>query len=611
MKLTHWARYLLERWMSRGSPAMLVLLVLILASVATGGALMAHALPGNHFASFGEAFWWAILRISDTGYLSDDIADIKIRALSVMLSVIGMLVTVGGIVAIVVQSLNRILANLAAATTPVPFSGHVVLLGWTDRTPRLLEVLLTAQREKIVVLIEEVGPAEIRRLARTLPSKSDHERVVLRRGNALRKVDLARAACADSKVVILAATAAASANDAAAGPRALKALLALRTVFSKSKGPAPLVVVEVVDRSLVQLAEATLPDVRVLHSDQLISRALRIGLQASGMLREAPRMVRPHPDWSFSLTDVKQTVGASLQSLESVLDTKILVGVTRNEGHGPRLLIHGETGIKQDDQVVRLSTPRFFALKHQPVDQQQLDDLLITRPLRILILGWNEVVPDLIAELGLEPKGRYVVDVVGPSAPKKRKVALSSVPHVKRLELNQIQGNPSELQSVVGLDLSSYDRFVVVSDRTGSADTSDARSLAVVLELDRQRAAFRPGAYVTVELLEPEDLEILQGVDTVVTPQIIADVLASLALTSDSHESLQNILMLQATFVSRVIDLPSGCAWDELELRQSLRRRSLALLQILAGPSGSTRILFAEPVAVDSSPVTDPAALPN
>jgi len=581
---------------------MLILLLLILAGVAVGGALVAYHVPGRHFASLGEALWWAVLRISDPGYLSDDIPDMRIRALSVVLSVLGMAVTVGGIVAIVVQTLNRILANLAAATTAVPFSDHIVLLGWTDRTPRLLEILLAAQREKIVVLIEEVGPVEIRRLARTLPAASDHDRVVLRRGNPLRKEDLARAACADSKVVILAATAAASANDAAAGPRALKALLALRTVFSKKKGADPLVVVEVVDRSLVQLAEATLPDVRVLHSDQLISRAMRIGLQAPGMLREAPRMVRPHPEWIFTLADSTQPPGTRLHSLEVSADNKILLGVTRNEELGPRLLIKGETRLKAEDRVVHLSTPRLFSLGNQRVDQDKLDALLVTRPLRILILGWNEVVPDLVAELGLEQSGRYVVDVVSPSSPKKRKAALSSLPRVERLELNQIQGNPSELQSVAGLDLSSYDRFVVVSDRTGSADTSDARSLAVVLELDRKRAAFRPGAYVTVELLEPEDLEILQGVDTVVTPQIIADVLASLALTSDSHESLQNILMLQATFVSRVIELPEHSSWDEAELRQSLRGRGYALLQILPGIGARPRVLFAEPVTLDPHP---------
>ena len=86
--------------MLRGSPAMLVLLFLLLASIATFGALVAYVTPGQHFETPGAALWWAVLRISDPGYLSDDIPDLRIRVLSVILSILGMAVTVGGIVAV-------------------------------------------------------------------------------------------------------------------------------------------------------------------------------------------------------------------------------------------------------------------------------------------------------------------------------------------------------------------------------------------------------------------------------------------------------------------------------------------------------------------------------
>jgi hypothetical protein len=154
------------------------------------------------------------------------------------------------------------------------------------------------------------------------------------------------------------------------------------------------------------------------------------------------------------------------------------------------------------------------------------------------------------------------------------------------------------LDSVEEVDVSSYDRFVVLSDRVGSPEAADARTLAIVLELDRQRERFKPGAYVTAELLEPEDLEVLQNVDAVVTPILVADVLASLAGTPESHASLQQTMTIQRTFVSRAIDLPVGCRWDEGALGAALRRRDLALLSVL-GPTArraNCRLIVAEPV---------------
>lgn len=188
--MIRWAKYLVERWMLRGSWALVLVLVVLLALIAVSGGVVAYWLPGHHFSSLESAIWWAVLRISDPGYLSDDIPSIGVRALSVVLSVLGMSVTVGGIVAIVVQAMNMWLSQLGSATTPVPFRDHIVVIGWTDRTPHLLRKICSRYDGRIVVLLENVEATDVRRLARALSRKDDVERVTLRRGNPFRKQEL-------------------------------------------------------------------------------------------------------------------------------------------------------------------------------------------------------------------------------------------------------------------------------------------------------------------------------------------------------------------------------------------------------------------------------------
>ncbi len=598
MSIALWTRYQLERWVVRGSAAILPVLVLVLGTLALGGGLIAYYLPGHHFESYPEALWWAILRLSDTGYLSDDIADLRIRVLSVVLSLLGMAVAVGGIVALVSQALNATLRQLAEATTPVPFRGHIVLLGWTDRTPRLLDGLLRATKKKVVVLLEEVGPKEIRRLHRALPARVHIERVILRRGNLGRKEDLARGACAQADVIVLAAAGAATAGDVEAGPRILKTLLSLKTLFSTSGGDPPLVVVEVVDRELIRLVEATVPNVRVLHSDRLIARTLRLCLQAPDMVTEAPHIVRPHERWMLSMVEATSEQGLLLADVTAPEPPARFLGLVRKSGLISTLHTRPHEKVNSGDELVSLTARPPAPLGQAEVPAQELDALLARKTWRLLILGWSEVVPDLIFELCLEEEGRYEVEIVSPVPVSLRRTALRHVAHVERASIVHHEGDPSHLASVPSVKIATFDRFLVVSDRNGTPDTADARTLAAVLELDRHRDEFQKRAFITVELLEPEDLEIVKRVDEIVTPQLVADVLVSLVSSTDSHISLAQTMHLQTTFVSRVVDLPRNCDWELDALCHALRQRGLALLQVLppTDERPEPRLLFAEPV---------------
>lgn len=598
---------------------MLAMLVVVLSGLALLGAVVARALPGTHFESYAEALWWSILRVSDPGYLSDDIPDLGIRALSVTLSVLGMAVTVGGIVAVVSQVLNSLLANLAAATTPVPFAGHVVLFGWTDRTPRLLRQLLKRPKIKVVVLLEKVGSHERHILSRTLPRGAASQRVVLRRGIPTRTRDLERAGCQSARSIIIPAAEEAVAGHPSAGAFALKSLLALRSLLAGSKGSRPLVVMEVVDRNLISLAEATLPGVRVLHSDRVISRVLRLGLQGPGLLSLADRIVRPDSSWGLSTLSADEHTGKTVGEVEENHRHGILLGAVVHRPQGkPTLHPDTQHRIAKGSELLVIHGPSPVLEGDAPPPESLLRHLENPPPLHILILGWSEVIPDLIDELSLEQEARYKVDIVSEIPAKRRKRLLQSLPMAERISINHIVSKSLRLDSIEGLELGRYDRFLVPSDRSGLPGSSDARTLAFVLDLNQSSDVLKEGAYVTIELLEKEDLSLFPLVESIISPELIADVLISSALAPETHEALEKKLRLQQTYVTRVLPLEENSGVGLNQLRSALRLRNAALLDIvpatLDGPGGRTlpiRILAVVPAAHPLNRAKDSGGTPG
>jgi hypothetical protein len=121
-----------------------------------------------------------------------------------------------------------------------------------------------------------------------------------------------------------------------------------------------------------------------------------------------------------------------------------------------------------------------------------------------------------------------------------------------------------------------------------------------VLALNERREEMKASSYILVELLEEENSRVLGDVQAVVTSQLAANTLCSLALTPGAGDSLQMSLSHQLTFVTRVLELPVDAARDPLALGIALRERRMALMHRFP-PSGSTqRVLACEAVAPHS-----------
>ena len=146
---------------------------------------LAAWLVTDHFEGPLDAIWWSFLRLSDPGYLGDD-EGAALRVISTVVTVLGYVVFMGSLVAIMTQWLNDTLSRFEQGLSTISMQGHVVILGWTNRTPEIVRQLLAAEgrlrrfleahhqrRLRIVVVADEVD-AERRASSAQLPGEAQH-----------------------------------------------------------------------------------------------------------------------------------------------------------------------------------------------------------------------------------------------------------------------------------------------------------------------------------------------------------------------------------------------------------------------------------------------------
>ena len=92
----------------------------------------------------GEAIWWAFLRLTDPGYLGDD-EGVLLRTVSTVLTVLGSAIFIGALIAILTQWLNETIEDLERGLTPIAQNNHVLILGWTNRTPAVVRELVMSE----------------------------------------------------------------------------------------------------------------------------------------------------------------------------------------------------------------------------------------------------------------------------------------------------------------------------------------------------------------------------------------------------------------------------------------------------------------------------------
>ena len=550
--LTHRLRFHLERLMLRGLGFRLLIAAAIVAVVALVAGEFALILVPE-FSDPGGAIWWAFLRLTDPGYLGDD-QGIAQRTISTVLTVLGYVLFLGLLIAILTQWLNQFINKLESGISPVAVSDHIVLLGWTHRTPTIVKQLLRSGKRAerflkkrgartlgVVILAENANQELLNELKERLGTLWNDRQVMLRSGTPLLVEHLERVAFREAAVLILPGADFAEQSPGVVDAETIKTLLSVSKHIGTSGSQYPLVVAGLFDSSRSAIArKAYSGDSVIVATDEIVARLIAQSMRQKGLGSVYFELLTPHVGNSFYVRSHAELAGSRFGDLRIRFPHAIVLGTLRPGDLMPALNPESETKIREEDFLVFIARNYDDCVPGPAVPGRSIPaKKIVPRPVseddrRVLILGWSRKVPSLLQELDRYWGESLRIDVAGLTAAKERKKLMafhgfgSTGKSVRHIEANF--DHPAALE---GLKPARYDNILIVARESMSDEAqADAASASTYLMLRSQLPAEGPGPELTVELLEKENLFLFDDrvEDVIVSPQLISYFMSQIAL---------------------------------------------------------------------------------
>lgn len=560
-------RFLVERALIRGPHIQLLVVAAVVALVALVGGL-AVLPPGANGEGLEQSVWWAFLRLTDPGYLGDDQGAWR-RVVATALTLAGYVLFMGTLVAIMTGWLLRSMRTLERGLTPVVMEDHFVVLGWTDRTVPLLQELLLStfrvrhflaglgggpgggRRARIVTLVEELDDEileEIRQDHVVGPRASE---VVLRSGSAINADHLRRVAAVHAAAVIVPSPQEQEPGEVSADVEVIKILLSLDGQVQAAGEPHPYVVIELQEPRHEEVARRAYGGpLEVVSSSQLIGRLMAQNMRHPGLSRVYNELLSPEIGSEIFIRHHDALAGKTFAEAARRFERATLCGVVRsNEGRFSNHLAPGPdfTLAAGDALVLIARTFRDAAPAEEPwrgagrpLKRLAAEPLreLEHRGRRVLVLGWSEKVPALLAELGSYGAGAFVVTVVSSLPIHDR---LERLRH-QNLELSEsfcrhIEVDYTHWAEEGAREIALADHVLFMSsDRLVSGEEADARTIMGYLSLEetlsQPRKRGRPPLQRLVELSDPHNQTLIgeRVGEVMISPILLSHVLAQVAL---------------------------------------------------------------------------------
>lgn len=515
------------------------------------------AMMTGEFASLNEAVWWAFLRLSDPGYLGDD-HGLVLRTISTFLTVAGYVLFLGALIAIMTQWLNQALRRLESGLTPIADRDHLVVLGWTSKTATLVrELLISGPRQtrsgwwhrrsenpRVTVLAEDVDAELQQELRERVGPEFRPEFVILRSGTPLRLEHLRRVAAAEAKAIMLPAPDSVQ-PGIAPDTETIKSLLTLASLHDEEEDSSlelPLVVAELLDGRKAVTARRAYPGrLHLIASNRVISSLICQNIRHPG-LSEVYGTILTHGEGSeLYARQFQRFAGMRFGDLTEAFPQAVLIGVVRQvQGHNRALLNPSDDlVIEQNDRFVLIAEDNDAT---EPVDDYQAargdygqgvpsaPELMDHR--RILILGWNHRVADIVAELDSYQNERFslVFASMIPVTTRLRQLDDHDV-EIHRLDVQHVEIDYTVPGKLRRLSPGDFDNVLFLANDWIEFEQSDARTILGHLLLHEILADVVHGPSVLVELVDPGNLPLVQrtGTEVIIPPQLLSHIMTQVA----------------------------------------------------------------------------------
>ncbi|MFO7994904.1 MAG: ion channel DMI1 [Marinobacter sp.] len=561
-------KFIVERQLVKGAGFQLLVVGVFIGMISLIGGLLVIPFGGPH-EDVGGAIWWAFLRLTDPGYLGDDVGNWQ-RLVSTILTISGYVVFMGTLVAILTRWLIAKMTDLERGLTPVTLRNHIVVLGWTSQTLPLLGELLGSSgrmrrflekhdtnRLRLVVLSETASAEQVHELRNEPGIGRKARQIILRSGAAIQPDALQRVACLDASAVIVPSAAHQAGSLITSDVETVKALLSIAAQARHLRAPLPFVVAEIQDMRKHPVIERAYPgEVEVVAGDATISRLMVQNILHPGLSEIYNELLTAGEGSEIYIRGGDSVAGLTLGELASRREKVIVLGILKPEGKGWKVQMpaSSDTPIAIEDRVVMLA--RDYAETEPDTRASSLPLITRGRPAsrsvtlservhRVLVLGWNRRVPSLISEFSSYSQMRFEVDIVSVVPARERQQEIQQYLGDQRdVICRHVEADymvEGELRQVGPLNFDSI--VLLSSDRLASGEEADARAMVGYLQLEDLLSEGGRRPQLIMELSDPDNRNLLTGhqSEMMISPMIVSHVLAQVALRRELRVVLDEL----------------------------------------------------------------------
>ena len=559
----------IERLLLRGAHYQLLLIggLIILVSLASGTILVLTRPEGGDFLEWS---WWGFLRLSDPGYLGDDQGWFQ-RTISTLVTILGYVLFMGALVAIMTQGLHRTISRLEAGLTPITESGHIVILGWTNRTPAIVREILVAEgrvkrflervgssRLNIVILADQVSAPLVADLKDELGPVWAPNKVTFRSGNPLRLEHLERVDFLNAAAIILPISHVEFDRADAFDSRVMKILLVISNIAINLNPPRrpPLLVTEMFDPGKVDLArKGYAGNIEIVPSSSIISRLIAQNVRHSGLSYVYRELLSHSTGNEIYLRACPELKGHHFGGLLAMFPDAIPMGVVRDEDGLVREYLNppSEFELHASDRLVFIAQsfdqtrPLQRPLEAKRVEVAESPYDAPGRQRRILILGWGSKLPVLLNEFDSYQQEVFEIDLMSRKTVQERQRILKLFgKETSRTSLRHIEGDYTSATHLQNVHLAEYSNVVfLASDWMASEAESDARTILGYQLLRNELMKLSPSdrPQILIELMDPENEPLFldyQG-EVLVSPVIVSHMMSHITLRPELRLIFENL----------------------------------------------------------------------
>lgn len=528
-------RYQFDNFMSKGTVALVGGLALVsflfILAMAVLVNLFGVAPEGSDRLTLPEAIWGVLMRTLDAGTMGGDTG--WMFRLAMLLVTFGGIFVVSTLIGLLSSGIDSKLEDLRQGRSRVIETNHIVILGWSLQVFTLVSELALANANRpdtCIVILSETEKVEMEMALQETLGRMRGIRLVCRTGNPSSMSDLGMVNIQAARSIIVL-----NPTSERADTQLIKTLLAITNIPRDGSQPYHIVAQVQNSKSLDVIQLIGQNEVEVLLTNDLISRIVVQTCRQSGLSVVYMDLLDFSGNEIYFKTEPAlqgQPYGQALLAYNdsTVMGIKYADGTIQLNPPSDRQLQAGEQLIvlSEDDDTIHLAPASDTAIAHQAISLKNRETAGAENT---LILGWNDRVTEIIQQLDeYVALGSHITVVT--EFPADEVDLSSDTLKLQRQTVDYRQGDPTDRQVLESLNLSNYDRAVVLCNPDLDPEEADGQTLVTLLQLRSLTNSDRHNFQVVTEILDVRNQALAQVArpdDFVISEQIISRMLAQVA----------------------------------------------------------------------------------